>query len=66
MGFRTHRRSRICSVRMRDSHRAGLWLCCWDKERNTHYPEHQICRKVTALNSYTERRMKIKNGFELL
>ena len=30
IGFRTHKRSRTCSVRMRDSNGAGLWLCCWD------------------------------------
>jgi len=42
---------------------AGLRLCCWDKGGNTNYPKHNICRKVTALNSYTVRRMKVKNGF---
>jgi hypothetical protein len=48
---------------MRDSNGAGLWLCSWDKRGNMKYPEHQICKKVTALNSYTESRIKIKNGF---
>ena len=59
--FLTHKRSRKCSLRFRDSHGTGLRLCCWDKEENTNYPEHQICRKAKALNSYTLRRMKIKN-----
>jgi hypothetical protein len=35
---------------------------CRVKGRNTNYPE-QICRKATAVNSYTVRRMKIINGF---
>jgi hypothetical protein len=48
---------------MRNSHGTGLRLCCWDKGRNTNYPEHQICRKANALNSYTVREIKIKNGF---
>ena len=58
-----HKRSRTCCARMRDSHGAGLWFCCWDKGGNTHYPEHQICRKANALSSYTERRINFKNGF---
>jgi hypothetical protein len=58
-----HKRSHTCCARMRDSHGAGLWFCCWDKGGNTHYPEHQICRKANALSSYTERRINFKNGF---
>jgi len=59
MGIRTLKRSRTCSVRMCDSKGAGFWLCCWDKGGNKKYPEHQIRRKVTALNSYTVRTINI-------
>jgi len=34
-----------------------------DQGGNTNYPAHQICRKGNALNIYTVRRIKIKNGF---
>jgi hypothetical protein len=50
---------------MRRSYGAGLWLCCLDKGENTNNPEHQICRKGNGLNSYTVRRIKIKNGFRI-
>jgi hypothetical protein len=33
-----------------------------DKGGNTNYPEYQISRRGKALNSYTVRRINMKNG----